>query len=145
MVTASPPVSPSVVARILMIQKPSVICGTLATRSRVLSFILTRCRDQRSRPQLFLGKPGVVLPPGDESFVAAAKNIALGARDVGDADRVGGTRTQVAFTVAGVLPETPVGPGRTRSRLIMIVRDPKPAVAENSFIRGADAARIHDG
>src|SRR5437588_6159422 len=29
MVTLSPPVSPSVVARILMIQKPSVIAGTL--------------------------------------------------------------------------------------------------------------------
>jgi len=33
MVTASPPVSPSVVARILMIQKRSVTCGTFATRS----------------------------------------------------------------------------------------------------------------
>src|SRR6185295_2554804 len=33
MVTASPPVSPSVVARILMIQKRSVTCGTFAERS----------------------------------------------------------------------------------------------------------------
>src|SRR5689334_21109409 len=33
MVTASPPVSPSVVARILMIQKRRVTCGTFATNS----------------------------------------------------------------------------------------------------------------
>jgi hypothetical protein len=40
MVTASPPVSPSVVARILMIQNTNVTCGTLATSSDVSSFIL---------------------------------------------------------------------------------------------------------
>src|SRR6476646_4199383 len=39
MVTASPPVSPSVVARILMIQKRNVTCGTFATRSDFLSSI----------------------------------------------------------------------------------------------------------
>src|ERR1043166_3203687 len=40
MVTASPPVSPSVVAKILMIQKTSVTCGTLATRFDVFSVIV---------------------------------------------------------------------------------------------------------
>ena len=40
MVTASPPVSPSVVARILTIQKRSVTCGTFATRSDFLSLIV---------------------------------------------------------------------------------------------------------
>src|SRR5437588_12141625 len=39
MVTASPPVSPSVVARILMIQKRSVTCGTFATKSDFRSSI----------------------------------------------------------------------------------------------------------
>src|SRR5438046_932137 len=39
MVTESPPVSPSVVARILMIQKPSVTAGTLVSAS---------CRNSRS-------------------------------------------------------------------------------------------------
>ena len=33
MLTVSPPVSPSVVARILMIQKPSVTAGTLLSAS----------------------------------------------------------------------------------------------------------------
>ena len=33
MVTVSPPVSPSVVARILMIQKPSVTSGTLVSQN----------------------------------------------------------------------------------------------------------------
>src|SRR3954465_7435983 len=37
MLTLSPPVSPSVVARILMIQKPSVIAGTLLSASRARS------------------------------------------------------------------------------------------------------------
>src|ERR1700743_1861635 len=39
MVTASPPVSPNVVARIFMIQKPSVTAGTLLNTSDVLSVI----------------------------------------------------------------------------------------------------------
>src|ERR1700742_3244620 len=38
-VTVSPPVSPSVVARILMIQKPSVTAGTLLRTALSLSFI----------------------------------------------------------------------------------------------------------
>src|SRR2546423_13800967 len=43
MVTASPPVSPSVVARILMIQNTSVTCGTLATScDRFLSIFILR-------------------------------------------------------------------------------------------------------
>src|SRR3982750_4544179 len=39
MLTVSPPVSPSVVARILMIQKPSVIAGTLLRAAERLSVI----------------------------------------------------------------------------------------------------------
>src|SRR3954469_25402026 len=39
MVTASPPVSPSVVARILMIQNASVTSGTLATSPDLLAIL----------------------------------------------------------------------------------------------------------
>jgi hypothetical protein len=39
MVTVSPPVSPSVVARILMTQKPSVTSGTLLKERSRVSFI----------------------------------------------------------------------------------------------------------
>jgi len=35
MLTVSPPVSPSVVARVLMIQKPKVIAGTLLSASPI--------------------------------------------------------------------------------------------------------------
>src|SRR5438094_5280243 len=54
MVTASPPVSPSVVARILMIQKRRVTCGTFATRSDFLSSIscpplIVSATDKRGR------------------------------------------------------------------------------------------------
>src|SRR4051812_17942264 len=54
MVTVSPPVSPSVVARILMIQKPSVIAGTLL-RAAVVSPVGSIRRgsdDRRLRRQL---------------------------------------------------------------------------------------------
>src|SRR5256714_2498034 len=49
-VTASPPVSPNVVARILIIQKRSVTCGTFATSSHFLSSIecLTRAAASNS-------------------------------------------------------------------------------------------------
>src|SRR6476660_7604673 len=144
MVTASPPVSPSVVARILMIQKPSVICGTLATRSRVLSFISTRCRSAIPATTIPReARHGPATRPREfrccrEKYCARRARCwrrGSGRRNA-DANRIYRRRCIARDASCS---------GRTRRRLIMIVRDPKPAVAENRFIRGADAARIHDG
>src|ERR1041384_1756198 len=114
--------------------------GGLARQNRK-TFVPSRVVDRRYR--LFRRQPGVLLPPVGEGIVAAAKNIALGSRNVRDADWIGRAGTQIAFPVAGVLPEAPVSPGRARRWLIMIVRDPEPAVSENGFIRSAHSGSVH--
>src|SRR5438270_10516642 len=54
MVTVSPPVSPSVVARILMIQKPSVTAGTLESASCRKSLLVMQWLLVNFQPQFIL-------------------------------------------------------------------------------------------
>src|SRR5262249_142480 len=51
-------------------------------------------------------------------------------------------RTQTALAVAGVLPEMPIAPWRSVTRLRMIVGDPEPAVGENRAISPARTATV---
>src|ERR1043166_2428286 len=115
--------------------------GGLARQNRK-TFVSSALIDRRYR--LFRRQPGVLLPPVGEGIVAAAKNIALGSRNVRDADWIGRAGTQIAFPVAGVLPEAPITPGGARRWLVMIVRDPEPAVSENGFIGSTHAGSVHD-
>jgi hypothetical protein len=82
------------------------------------------------------------LPPSGEGFVAPPENIALGPGNVGDSNRIGGARAEVAFAIAGVLPEAPVAPGRRHDGLVMIIGDPEPAIGERRFVGATDAGRV---
>src|SRR3954453_18554882 len=86
--------------------------------------------------------PGVLMPEGDRRRGAAAENIAFRSRNVGDCLRVGRARTQVAFTVAGVLPQVPATPRRGGARFPMIIGNPEPAVCQDIPLRGADIGRV---
>src|SRR5438874_6125777 len=94
--------------------------------------------DRRYREEeLFGGLPGIFFPEGGEGGVAATENISLGVSDVRHALRICRARAQIAFAVTGVLPHAPTTPRRARGRLVMIIADPKPAIAEDAPIRRA--------
>ncbi len=64
------------------------------------------------------------LPEFFEGSVVAAEDIALSFTNVGHTFRKRASRTEITFTIAGVLPEAPMIPWRGRARLVMIVIDP---------------------
>src|SRR6266404_3712077 len=74
--------------------------------------------------------PGVLSPERLQRDVVAAKNVAFSFSNVGYRFRKQAPRSQIAFTIATVLPHTPGAPGPCVPRLGMIVSDPQPAIRQ---------------
>src|SRR5438132_14044045 len=74
--------------------------------------------------------PRVLSPEGLQRGVVAAKNIAFSFSNVGYRFRKQTPRSQIAITIATVLPHTPGAPGRCVPLLGMVVSDPQPAIRQ---------------
>src|SRR5436190_8603678 len=74
--------------------------------------------------------PRVLSPECLQRGVVAAKNVAFSFSNVGYRFRKLAPRSQIAFTIATVLPHTPGPPGRCIPRLGIIVSDPQPAIRQ---------------
>src|SRR5947207_15638698 len=72
--------------------------------------------------------PRVLTPEGLQGGVAAAKNVAFSFSDVGHRFGKQAPRSQIAFTIATVLPHMPTVPARCVPRLGMVVSYPQPAI-----------------
>src|ERR1043166_3959119 len=83
-------------------------------------------------PELAAGEPGMFLPESLQFGIAAAENVALGSTQISHARRERRARSQTASTVAGVLPELPLTPGRGVARFEVIICDPEPAICHRA-------------
>src|SRR5438045_4304828 len=131
MESASPPVSPSVVAAILIIQNAKVTCGTLFFTSAMDQVLHLSARE-----------PRMVLPEELQLGIGAAEDVAFGAPHIGHARGERAARTQRAFAVAGVLPQLPRAPRRNVTRFIAVIRDPEPAIRQGAPLRRSHARRV---
>src|SRR3954447_8082975 len=74
--------------------------------------------------------PRVLSPECLQRGVVALENVAFSFSNIGYRFRKQAPRSQIAFTIAAVLPHVPGTPGRRVPRLSMIVSDPQPAIRQ---------------
>src|SRR5580765_2308251 len=79
--------------------------------------------------------PRVLSPEGLQGGAAAAKNVAFSFSDVGHRFRKHAPRSQIAFTIATVLPHMPGVPRRCVPRFRMVVSYPQPAICQCLAVR----------